>query len=546
MSDPVPNLPDAKPPSGEAFVWFTGVGLLCGLAMVALLVGVIVTQGLQAFGTPAVARTELADGRVLLGPLAQTRLKPGTPAVEERLERQYQVGLREVNGQSYVWVDESLVRGESFPPDALVLERLENGAAFLLPQGLRRKDGTLVSAKSETFLPALAAAVDASAAIRARVESIERGRIGDVNAAMQDAKIALRKAEDRRGDVAAARARVDALEAEYRVLAEEARAARATDTGDILVAVDGAGRVVEVPAAAIVRFWQPNLMGWFDKLGLALERLWEFVSGEPREANTEGGLLPALFGTLVMTVFMSVMVTPFGVIAAIYLREYARQGPVLRLVRISVNNLAGVPSIVFGVFGLGFFVYVLGGTVDQLFFSDQLRYNNNTPVFGTGGLLWASLTLALMTLPVVIVATEEALAAVPRGMREASLACGASKWQTIRSVVLPASAPGILTGVILAMARGAGEVAPLMIVGVVKLAPTLPLDGQFPFLHLDRKFMHLGFHIYDLGFQSPDSDAARPMVFASTLLLLCLVVVLNLGAISIRNRLRERYKTAAF
>jgi phosphate transport system permease protein len=546
MSDPVPNLPDAKPPSGEAFVWFTGVGLLCGLAMVALLVGVIVTQGLQAFGTPAVARTELADGRVLLGPLAQTRLKPGTPAVEERLEHQYQVGLREVNGQSYVWVDESLVRGESFPPDALVLERLENGAAFLLPQGLRRKDGTLVSAKSETFLPALAAAVDASAAIRARVESIERGRIGDVNAAMQDAKIALRKAEDRRGDVAAARARVDALEAEYRVLAEEARAARATDTGDVLVAVDGAGRVVEVPAAAIVRFWQPNLMGWFDKLGLALERLWEFVSGEPREANTEGGLLPALFGTLVMTVFMSVMVTPFGVIAAIYLREYARQGPVLRLVRISVNNLAGVPSIVFGVFGLGFFVYVLGGTVDQLFFSDQLRYNNNTPVFGTGGLLWASLTLALMTLPVVIVATEEALAAVPRGMREASLACGASKWQTIRSVVLPASAPGILTGVILAMARGAGEVAPLMIVGVVKLAPTLPLDGQFPFLHLDRKFMHLGFHIYDLGFQSPDSDAARPMVFASTLLLLCLVVVLNLGAISIRNRLRERYKTAAF
>ncbi len=218
----------------------------------------------------------------------------------------------------------------------------------------------------------------------------------------------------------------------------------------------------------------------------------------------------------------------------------------LQLVSISENNLAGVPSIVFGVFGLGFFVYVLGGTVDQLFFSDQLRYNNNTPVFGTGGLLWASLTLALMTLPVVIVATEEALAAVPRGVREASLACGASKWQTIRNVVLPASAPGILTGVILAMARGAGEVAPLMIVGVVKLAPTLPLDGQFPFLHLDRKFMHLGFHIYDLGFQSPDSDAARPMVFASTLLLLCLVVVLNLGAISIRNRLRERYKTAAF
>jgi phosphate transport system permease protein len=256
--------------------------------------------------------------------------------------------------------------------------------------------------------------------------------------------------------------------------------------------------------------------------------------------------MPAIFGTLVMTVFMSLLVTPVGVIAAIYLKEYAKDGTVLRVVRICVNNLAGVPSIVFGVFGLGFFVYVLGGTIDQLFFSDQLKYNNNTPVFGTGGLLWCSLTLALMTLPVVIVATEEALSAVPRGMREASLAAGASKWQTIRDILLPASAPGILTGVILAMARGAGEVAPLMIVGVVKLAPTLPIDGLAPFLHLDRKFMHLGFHIYDLGFQSPDSDAARPMVFATTLLLIILVVCLNLGAITIRNRLRARFKGASF
>jgi phosphate transport system permease protein len=287
-------------------------------------------------------------------------------------------------------------------------------------------------------------------------------------------------------------------------------------------------------------------MGLGERFGLMMSRVREFVFDEPREANTEGGLFPAMFGTLVMTVFMSLLVTPFGVIAAIYLREYAAQGPVLRAVRISVNNLAGVPSIVFGVFGLGFFVYVLGGSVDRLFFADQLKYNNNTPVFGTGGLLWCSLTLALMTLPVVIVATEEALAAVPRGMREASLAAGASKWQTVRHILLPASAPGILTGIILAMARGAGEVAPLMLVGVVKLAPTLPFDGTAPFLHLDRKFMHLGFHVYDLGFQSPDSDAARPMVFATTLLLILLVVALNLGAIWIRNRLRRRFRGAAF
>jgi phosphate transport system permease protein len=243
-----------------------------------------------------------------------------------------------------------------------------------------------------------------------------------------------------------------------------------------------------------------------------------------------------------MTVLMSVAVTPLGVLAAIYLREYARQGGLVRAVRIAVNNLAGVPSIVFGVFGLGFFVYGLGGTVDALFFRDTLP----TPTFGTGGLLWASLTLALMTVPVVVVATEEALAAVPRGAREGSLACGASRWQTLQRVVLPAAAPGILTGVILAMARGAGEVAPLMLVGVVKLAPELPLNFEPPFLHLDQKFMHLGFHIYDLGFQSPDSEAARPMVFATTLLLIALVVALNLGAIWIREKLRRKYTPGAF
>lgn len=462
------------------------------------------------------------------------------------MERQYQVGLREVNGQSYQWVDESIIKSESTPPSVMALERMENGAAFVLPQELKMSNGQKITATDPLFVQTLQREVSAAAELREKIISIERAQIGEVNSDMQSAKIALRKAEDRKGDVVAAKAELDALEKSYQALAAEARQLRATDAGGVLSAKDGAGRAIEIPVSAVVRFWQPNVMSWWDKLTLALSRGWDFVSTDPREANTEGGLLPALFGTFVMTVFMSAMVTPFGVIAAIYLREYAKQGTVLRLVRISVNNLAGVPSIVFGVFGLGFFVYVLGGSIDQIFFADQLRYNNNTPVFGTGGLLWASLTLALMTLPVVIVATEEALVAVPRGAREASLACGASKWQTIRNVVLPASAPGILTGVILAMARGAGEVAPLMIVGVVKLAPTLPLDGTFPFLHADRKFMHLGFHIYDLGFQSPDSDAAKPMVFASTLLLLALVVFLNLGAITIRNRLRERYKTATF
>jgi phosphate transport system permease protein len=233
---------------------------------------------------------------------------------------------------------------------------------------------------------------------------------------------------------------------------------------------------------------------------------------------------------------------PFGLLAALDLTEYANQGVLVRLARLGVNNLAGVPTSVFGVYGLGFFVYFVGGSIDQAFFPERLP----TPTFGTGGILWASLTLGLLTVPVVIVASEEALAAVPRSMREASLATGATKFQTILRVVLPAAAPGILTGLILAMARGAGEVAPLMITGVVKLAPDLPLDAVPPFLHLERKFMHLGYHIYDVGFQSPNVEAAKPMVYATTILLLLIVVALNLTAIVVRNHLRKRYQTSAF
>jgi phosphate transport system permease protein len=243
-----------------------------------------------------------------------------------------------------------------------------------------------------------------------------------------------------------------------------------------------------------------------------------------------------------MVLIMSIMVVPFGVIAALYLREYAKQGLLVRAVRIAVNNLAGVPSIVFGVFGLGFFIYLMGGSIDRLFYAEALP----TPTYGTGGILWASLTLALLTVPVVIVATEESLSSIPREWREGSLALGATKWETIRKIVLPGALPGILTGMILAMARGAGEVAPLMITGVVKLAPTLPLDAHAPFFHLERKFMHLGFHIYDVGFQSPNVEAAKPMVFMTTLLLIGIILLLNLTAIIVRNRLRSRLRFGTF
>ena len=539
---------DSSTPRGEAFVWFTGLGLIIGLGMVIGLLSLVIVNGITVFWAPQVPVAQVDDGRTLIGQLAQRRVRAGSPADSPRYELQYQVGLRELNGNSYLWVDEAKIKSESFPADVLGLERVENGPAFVRPQSLRKSDGKVIAATDAGFEDAFQAEVAAAAVVREKLIEITRHRIGDVNGEMDKARVALRRAEDLKlaDEVEARRRQIAGLEERFATLQAEAK--KVVEGGAVasLVSKDASNREVVVPLTQVIRAWFPNRLDTWGRVKLFFSRLGEFVFDEPREANTEGGLMPAIFGTLVMTVFMSLLVTPFGVITAIYLREYAQQGAVLRIVRISVNNLAGVPSIVFGVFGLGFFVYVLGGSIDQLFFADQLKYNNNTPVFGTGGLLWCSLTLALMTLPVVIVATEEALAAVPRGMREASLATGASKWQTIRDILLPASAPGILTGVILAMARGAGEVAPLMLVGVVKLAPTLPFDGSAPFLHMDRKFMHLGFHVYDLGFQSPDSDAARPMVFATTLLLIVLVVCLNIGAIWIRNRLRARFKGASF
>lgn len=305
-----------------------------------------------------------------------------------------------------------------------------------------------------------------------------------------------------------------------------------------------AGTLQEIPVAEVVRAFPANRLDFWGRVQVYLSRWAEFLLAEPREANTEGGVFPAIWGTVAMTLIMTLAVVPFGVLAALFLREYAKAGAVVSAVRIAVNNLAGVPSIVFGVFGLGFFCYVVGAGIDEIFYPAYV--SENRPVFGTGGLFWASLTLSLMTLPVVIVATEEALASVPNSMREGSYACGASKWQTIRRIVLPRALPGIMTGMILAMARGAGEVAPLMLVGAVKIAPELPVDAEMPFVHPSRSFMHLGFHIYDLGFQSPDSEAAKPMVFTTTLLLIAIVAILNIAAIRLRSRLRKRFATSQF
>ena len=390
---------------------------------------------------------------------------------------------------------------------------------------------------------------------------LEKYDIGEVNHKQETARLAVREIEleiEEEGETPRLSTRLQEAQAEFeeirtwadrefaRIQQEIQAINNENSRYQILMRTAGEGtrpaQSVFLRLDDIARAYPANRIGFGDKLGIYVGRWGEFLTAEPREANSEGGVYPAIFGTVAMTLIMSLVVVPFGVLAALYLKEYAKAGPIVSAVRIAVNNLAGVPSIVFGVFGLGFFCYVVGASLDELLFAANLP----NPTYGKGGLLWASLTLALLTLPVVIVATEEAVSAVPNSMREGSYACGASKWQTIQRIVLPRALPGIITGMILAIARGAGEVAPLMLVGAVKLAPELPVDGLFPFVHPERSFMHLGFHIYDVGFQSQNSEAAKPMVFTTTLLLITIVAVLNFVTIAIRNRLRRKFAGGQF
>lgn len=294
------------------------------------------------------------------------------------------------------------------------------------------------------------------------------------------------------------------------------------------------GLLAFIVVQSIGVFWPTDLQGHLgSKLGLYLQNWWQFLSG----SSADGGIFPAILGTVLMVLLMSVLVTPLGVLAAVYLHEYAKDGPVLRLIRIAVHNLAGVPSIVFGVFGLGFFVYFLGGSIDNLFYRDGLP----TPTFGTPGLLWVSLTLALLTLPVVIVATEQGLAGIPKNLRLGCFALGATKAEVIWKIVLPQASPAMVTALMLAIARAAGEVAPLIFVGVVTSAPALPLTSEFPYLQLQQKVMSLSMHIYDAGLQSSQAQNAEPLVFATALVLITLILMLNLAAYRLRKRLNLRY-----
>jgi phosphate transport system permease protein len=524
---------------GEPFVWLTGGALTLALLLVAGLITLIVYNGMGFFWPKAVVRLTLSDGTVITGQLVD---REPVPARRNEYRIKLKVANRDLYGADFQWVDEAQVAKREYPADVAVIERTEWG--LLIGTIKEMRDGGKVIAVAPAAWGEVQKRLGESERVRREIRAIEKGEIGAINARQEALRLKL-KGLELKGltsgpTVEALQRQLAPLQEQYQVQTARLAELRKSQTETIEVTADG-GKAKELPLAQVLDVRFPNTMGILGKTGYYLGHLWEFVAGEPREANTEGGVFPAIFGTILMVILMSLVVTPLGVLAAFYLREYARQGTFVSIVRIAVNNLAGVPSIVFGVFGLGFFIYGVGGFIDRLFFAEALP----TPTFGTGGILWASLTLALLTVPVVIVATEEGLAAIPGGMREASLALSATKLETTLRVVLPAVMPSILTGLILAMARAAGEVAPLMITGVVKLAASLPIDGHWPFLHFERKFMHLGFQIYDTGFQSPNVDAARPMVFATTLLLLVIVVLLNLFAIATRNRLRRKYATSA-
>jgi len=515
--------------------------------MIAGLVGFILINGMGAFWPREVVELSLRDGSIVLGEVwGRDEIIDGVPG-QKSFRQRLKIGNRDIWGLDFRRIDEREILSSRYPDSVLVLERRGWGNFIGYARELRHADSLLASGPAQTantLLPLL----DEYKSMHNKVVNLQKNDLGEINYKIEEIRLRLKQSL-LRADTSSAevqrkvqklRQKQASLQKQYDTLENRLIELHAANEQNRILLQSANSTMVDIPATDVVLAYLPNKLSAAGKSGLFIKRLWTFLSDGPREANMEGGIFPAIFGTVMMVLLMSVAVSPLGVLTAIYMREYARQGPLLRFIRIMVNNLAGVPSVVMGVFGLAFFIYIIGGTIDRIFYLEALP----APTFGTGGILWASLTLALLTVPVVIVATEEGLAAVPVNIREGSTALGATKIETLTRIILPAASPGILTGLILAMARAAGEVAPLMITGVVKLAPDLPLDGRFPFLHLDRKFMHLGFHIYDVGFQSPNVEASVPVVFATTTFLILIVVALNIFAIILRSRLRKHFSVA--
>jgi phosphate transport system permease protein len=540
---------------GEPWVWLNAGAVAISMTLVIGLLGLLAFRGLSHFWPhPVMQSRYLADDgsqAAVLGEvrksewLLRNRLEAMGQQVQEGVEGRERIlvklGNRDVTGRDFAWYWSDRLDPFSWPKDVVVIERREWGHFVGFVKSIR--EGDTVVAEGERVHAALAERLERTLGVMENVDAIEKDEMASLNYRLDRLRLQQRKLElDKQwdaaheADFAAERA---VIQARFDELQKQLEGLHADVARDTLVVTTADGTEKQIPFSYIVKVTYPNALSAAGRFTEFVKRFGEFLSDDPRESNTEGGIFPAIFGTVLMVLIMSVIVTPFGVISAIYLREYAKQGWMTRIIRIAVNNLAGVPSIVYGVFGLGFFVYFLGAGIDKVFYPEAAP----APVFGTPGLLWASITLAILTVPVVIVATEEGLARIPRSVREGSLALGATKFETLWRVVLPMASPAMMTGLILAIARAAGEVAPLMLVGVVKLAPSLALDGNAPFLHLERKFMHLGFHIYDVGFQSPNVEASEPIVYATAFLLVAVIAMLNMTAIMIRNRLRERYRS---
>lgn len=541
--------------SGKPWVWLNAGAVSISLVMVVGLLLLIAVRGLSHFWPADIKQISYQEpgqeSITLIGEKVDHESVPAArlaisgvelPEGQDFAQRTLlKVGNRDYFGLDFRWINDPWIQDVTYPEGLLAVERREWGNFYGYLINVKQQ-GEVV-ADGDNAWDEFQQRLERSNDLVSQIKSIEKGEIGKINHGIEELR--LRERRLKLDNVAEGTLPYREIEEEEAVF--EQRYAKLREQLDTLYGDLNRDQItirmsndkdVEIPLAKVVQAYKPNGMSITEKFGQYFHHVWEFVSGDPREANTEGGIFPAIFGTVMMVIIMAIMVTPFGVVAAVYLKEYAKQGPVIRLIRIAVNNLAGVPSIVYGVFGLGFFVYFVGGSIDELLFQAKLP----SPTFGSPGLLWASLTLAILTVPVVIVATEEGLSRIPRAIREGSLALGATKAETLWRTVLPMAAPAMMTGLILAVARAAGEVAPLMMVGVVKLAPALPVDNIAPYLHLDRQFMHLGFHIYDVGFQSPNVEAARPLVYATAFLLVLIIIVLNMAAIGIRNRLRETYK----
>lgn len=539
--------------SGEAWVWLNAGAVAISLIMVIGILGLIAIRGLGHFWPADVMQAQYTyqgQTETIIGELYDEKVDTAKRVREAGIDvpenvstvTRYSIkqGNKDVTGQDFRWVLASNLQNLEYPADIVALERYEWGAFYGRLKVV--KENGVVIAEGDKAWQQLQTRLQRTDNFHQQISGIEKGEIGRINYQLEKLRLEERKLELNKQLTDAVRADLQAKRDEqnkkYEALKAQLEQLTRDMERDTAIFVVANGTEKEIPLSKIVAAHKPNDMSVFAKLGAYGHNVWAFLSDDPREANTEGGVFPAIFGTVLMVFMMTIIVTPLGIIAAIYLREYASQGVITQTVRIAVNNLAGVPSIVYGVFGLGFFVYFLGGNIDKLFYPESAP----APVFGTPGLLWSAITLALMTLPVMIVSTEEGLSRIPRSLKEGSLALGATKAETLWRVILPMTMPSIMTGMILAIARAAGEVAPLMLVGVVKLAPTLPVDLNAPFIHLERKFMHLGFHIYDVGFQSPNVEAARPLVYATAFLLVLIVAALNLSAVALRNRLREKYK----